>query len=66
MYQNVVAIISGGASGLGAATASFLVKNGARVLVADLPQAQEHFLKMTAEDGNKGDHLKFCQVDVRS
>ena len=65
MYQNVVAIISGGASGLGAATASYLVKNGARVLVADLPQvAQEHFLKM--KDGNKGDNLKFCQVDVRS
>ena len=69
MYRNVVAIISGGASGLGAATASYLARNGARVMVADLPQAQEHFLKMEASvcnDNNSNGSLKFSQADVRS
>lgn len=70
MYRNVVAIISGGASGLGAATASFLARNGAKVMVADLPQAQEHFQKMeasvmTSKDNASGS-LKFSQADVRS
>ncbi|KAL7498798.1 hypothetical protein ACHAWT_006694 [Skeletonema menzelii] len=68
MYRNVVAIISGGASGLGAATASYLSRNGARVMVADLPQAQEHFLKMEASVMSCDDNgsLKFSQADVRS
>mmetsp|Transcript_3552 Transcript_3552/g.7764 ORF Transcript_3552/g.7764 Transcript_3552/m.7764 type:complete len:278 (-) Transcript_3552:1040-1873(-) len=75
MFQNVVAIISGGASGLGAATASYLVRNGARVVVADLPQAQEQFLKLletttsaTSANGSNisGGSLKFAETDVRS
>lgn len=32
-----VAIVTGGASGLGRATATRLVKNGARVVICDLP-----------------------------
>jgi NAD(P)-dependent dehydrogenase (short-subunit alcohol dehydrogenase family) len=67
MFQHVVAIISGGASGLGAATASHLVRNGARVVVADCgPAAQEQFLKMEAslsDDGVEG-RLKFSMTDV--
>ncbi len=71
MYRNVVAIISGGASGLGAATASFLTRNGARVMVADLPQAEEQFLRMEAsvmgsDVKNGNGSLKFSQADVRS
>lgn len=69
-YQHVVAIISGGASGLGAATASYLARNGARVVVADLPQAQVNFLKMEASvmggDDYGNGRLKFSNVDVRS
>mmetsp|Transcript_39780 Transcript_39780/g.65136 ORF Transcript_39780/g.65136 Transcript_39780/m.65136 type:complete len:102 (-) Transcript_39780:1065-1370(-) len=68
MFQNVVAIVSGGASGLGAATASYLVRHGARVVVADLPQAQEQFLKLeasTSSDDGSGS-LKFAKTDVRS
>ena len=40
MLSSVVAIVSGGASGLGGATASYLVRHGARVVVADLPAAE--------------------------
>jgi 3-hydroxyacyl-CoA dehydrogenase/3-hydroxy-2-methylbutyryl-CoA dehydrogenase len=66
MYKHVVAVISGGASGLGAATASYLVKNGARVICADLPQAQEHYLKLEASFNENCRSLKFSQADVRS
>ena len=76
MFHHITAIVSGGASGLGAATASYLVRNGARVLVADLPQAQEQFLKLEASVVNVGDNtssggsiigsLQFAKTDVRS
>ena len=46
MFRNVIAIVSGGASGLGAATASYLVRHGARVIVADLPVAHTNFLTL--------------------
>eukprot|EP00804_Cyclotella_cryptica_P004032 CCRYP_015456-RA/>CCRYP_015456-RA protein AED:0.08 eAED:0.08 QI:208/1/1/1/1/1/3/81/271 len=67
MFQHVVAIISGGASGLGAATASHLIRNGARVVVADCgPAAQEQFMKMEDALGNDGleGRLKFAMTDV--
>lgn len=70
MFKNVVAIVSGGASGLGAATASYLVRHGARVMVADLPHAQEQFLTLeasTASDNGSGiGVLKFSKTDVQS
>ena len=71
MFQTVVAIVSGGASGLGAATASYLVRNGARVLVADLPQAQDHFLKLEEafvgnDDESSSNSIKFSKTDVTS
>ena len=49
MFQTVVAIVSGGASGLGAATASYLVRHGARVIVVDLPNSYDRFLKLKNE-----------------
>ena len=48
MLRNVVAIVSGGSSGLGAATASYIVRNGGRVVVADLPSSKDHFLRLAA------------------
>lgn len=48
MLRNVVAIVSGGSSGLGAATASHIVRHGGRVIVADLPHAHSHFLRLAA------------------
>ena len=49
MFQHVIAIVSGGASGLGAATSSYLVRHGARVIVVDLPNAHDGFLKLKEE-----------------
>ncbi len=63
-FKQVTALISGGASGLGAATASYLVKNGARVVVADLNR--DAFLRMEGASSSD-DHdsrLKFAKVDV--
>lgn len=38
--SKVIAIVTGGASGLGRATATRLVRNGARVTIADLPNSK--------------------------
>jgi 3-hydroxyacyl-CoA dehydrogenase/3-hydroxy-2-methylbutyryl-CoA dehydrogenase len=46
MLRSVVAIVSGGASGLGAATANAIVRRGGRVLVADLPEASDNFFRL--------------------
>lgn len=69
MFKHITAIVSGGASGLGGATASYLARNGARVLVADLPQAEERFLTLEASVGSNDSSfgsLKFAKTDVRS
>ncbi|KAG7361376.1 3-hydroxyacyl-coenzyme A dehydrogenase [Nitzschia inconspicua] len=46
MLRNVRAIVSGGSSGLGAAAASHIVKNGGKVVVADLKASEENFWNM--------------------
>ena len=46
--ENTAAIVTGGASGLGAATVEALAKKGVRVFALDLPQAVEN---ATAPDG---------------
>ena len=38
---SVIALVTGAASGLGRATGQRLLKNGAKVVVADLPNALE-------------------------
>lgn len=48
MLRNVVAIVSGGASGLGAATASAIIRHNGRVVVADLPYKRDEFLRLAA------------------
>ncbi len=40
--SKVVAIVTGGASGLGRATAARLTRQGASVLIADLPESNGH------------------------
>jgi 3-hydroxyacyl-CoA dehydrogenase/3-hydroxy-2-methylbutyryl-CoA dehydrogenase len=71
MLRNVVAIVSGGASGLGAATASYLVRHGARVIVVDLPNTHDRFLKLKNEmttvmhnDDNNLGSLEFAPANV--
>lgn len=48
MLRSVVAIVSGGASGLGAATASAIVSRGGRVIIADLPSAKDNYWRLAA------------------
>jgi len=71
MLSRTVAIVTGGSSGLGAATALYLVKNGARVVVADLGHGHENFLKMAKALGvseqeltRDGPGLAFAETDV--
>ena len=46
LLKNVVGIVSGGASGLGAATVARILEGGGRVVVADLPSQYESFLRL--------------------
>ncbi len=57
--SNTAAIVTGGASGLGAATAAALSARGARVFVLDLPQAIEGADASSAPDG-----LQYVGTDV--
>lgn len=55
----VVALVTGGASGLGRATVARLARQGARVVVADLPDSNgEEVVKEC------GDHTIFVPTDV--
>ena len=56
-----VAIVTGGASGLGAATASLLAGAGATVVVLDLPRSQGEHLAQTLP-GGRG---RFAPADVQ-
>lgn len=59
--ENKVALVSGGASGLGLAAASALVKSGAAVVVADLEGSRGQ--EVVAE---LGDRARFVPTDVTS
>lgn len=59
MASRFICLVTGGASGLGRATAHRLVRNGARVVIADLPSS----------DGNNvakefGENCAFAPTDV--
>ncbi|CAG4985004.1 unnamed protein product [Parnassius apollo] len=61
MFKGLVGIITGGASGLGRATAELLIKQGGRVIVCDLPTSP-------GSDTAKqlGENAAFVPVDVTS
>lgn len=59
LFQGLVALVTGGASGLGEATVRRLVKNGARVIVCDLPTSGGEKL---AEE--LGEQCAFSPTDV--
>ena len=48
MLRNAIAIVSGGSSGLGAATVAAIIRHGGRVVVADLPSSQNNYLRLAA------------------
>ena len=65
--EGKVALITGGASGLGRATAALMAAHGARVMVTDLnePGGQETVAAIAAQSGTKpGDIAAFRQHDV--
>jgi meso-butanediol dehydrogenase/(S,S)-butanediol dehydrogenase/diacetyl reductase len=54
-FEGKVAIVTGGASGIGAATSARLASEGARVMIADLGEPDE-----------TGDSVRFIRTDVSS
>jgi NAD(P)-dependent dehydrogenase (short-subunit alcohol dehydrogenase family) len=59
-----VAIVTGGASGIGEATAELFCRQGAAVVIADLQQERgEELQRRLQKDGGKA---LFCRVDVSS
>lgn len=60
--ENKVAVISGGASGIGAATARLFVGEGARVIVADLQEPLDPQLAELVQ--SNGDQIRFVKCDV--
>ena len=60
-----VAFVTGGSSGLGAATAKRLVASGAKVTVFDLPSTEDQFNQLKNElDADKQSNCIFTSGDV--
>ncbi|MCU4312273.1 3-hydroxyacyl-CoA dehydrogenase [Acinetobacter variabilis] len=57
--QGKVIVVTGGASGLGAATAAHLVEQGAKVILVDMNQEQGNALQQQL-----GEQAEFVQLDV--
>ncbi|XP_063986907.1 3-hydroxyacyl-CoA dehydrogenase type-2 [Diachasmimorpha longicaudata] len=61
MLKNVVALVTGGASGLGRGTAQRFVRNGGKVVIADLPISKGNEVAQEL-----GENAVFTPVDVTS
>jgi len=63
--KHTTAIISGGASGLGAAAAKYIVNNGGRAIVGDLGHQLDAFHDSVMElKGFQEGRMKLCTMDV--
>lgn len=60
LWQGLVGLVTGGASGLGRATVQRLVKDGGRVVICDLPTSTGQ--QVASE---LGDNALFMPTDVR-
>jgi len=61
--QNKVALISGGARGMGAAEAKLFVREGAKVVIGDILEQEGH---QTEAEINEGGDCRFVRLDVTS
>lgn len=59
--ENKVAIVTGGASGIGAATVQLFAEEGAKVVIADFDEAGQSF---SDELNEKGHDTFFIKADV--
>jgi len=62
--QDRVAVITGGAAGIGAATVRMFVDEGANVVIGDMNEAAGHALVDELADVGQGDRVRFQLVDV--
>lgn len=60
IFQNTVALVTGGASGLGRGTVQRFVRNGAKVVIADLPNSKGQQLADQLDN-----NAAFVPTDVR-
>ena len=62
--KDKVAVITGGASGMGRASTLLFLREGARVVIADLNvQTGEETLELARAEGYE-DHVRFIRTDV--
>jgi len=64
ILQNRVAVITGGASGIGAATARKFLVAGAKVVIGDMNEQAGHALVAELSDSGFGKQLRFLPGDV--
>ena len=62
--QNRVAVITGGASGIGRATAMRFLEDGARVVIADYNRETSEAALAKAAEVHGGDKVRFIRTDV--
>lgn len=59
-----VAVITGGAAGIGAATVRMFIAEGARVVIGDMNEHAARDLIAELDDAGSGDRVRFQHVDV--